>query len=64
MGFTGCHIDNFNNRYHFINGQLHRDDGPAFECHNGSQKWFLNGVLIRCETQEEFEHFMKLKAFW
>jgi hypothetical protein len=26
-----------------FNGQLHREDGPAYEGANGSKAWFLNG---------------------
>ena len=26
----------------FLNGKLHREDGPAIEYPNGSKEWFLN----------------------
>lgn len=51
-------------KYHYVNGQLHREDGPAIELPNGYKFWFLYGRGTRCKTQEEFEKFMKLKAFW
>jgi len=31
----------------FLNGQLHREDGPAIEWEDGTKKWFLNGQLHR-----------------
>ena len=31
----------------YLNGQLHREDGPAIEWLNGDKEWFLNGQLHR-----------------
>ena len=31
----------------FLNGELHREDGPAVEWPDGSKWWFLNGKLHR-----------------
>ena len=31
----------------YLNGQLHREDGPAVESANGYKSWFLNGQLHR-----------------
>ena len=33
--------------YYFQNGQLHREDGPAKECVDGSKCWYKNGQLHR-----------------
>jgi hypothetical protein len=30
------------NRNWYLNGKLHRDDGPAIECANGDKAWYLN----------------------
>ena len=30
-----------------LNGQLHREDGPAIECIDGTKSWWLNGELHR-----------------
>jgi len=30
-----------------LNGQLHREDGPAVEWPDGDNSWYLNGVLHR-----------------
>jgi len=31
----------------FLNGKLHREDGPAVEYADGAKSWFLNGQLHR-----------------
>ena len=31
----------------FLNGKLHREDGPAIESAIGHKQWFLNGKLHR-----------------
>ena len=49
----------------YRNGKLHRLDGPALDRTNmGETYWFYHGELIECETQEEFERYLRLKAFW
>ena len=35
----------------FLNGELHREDGPAIEWANGAKEWYLNGEEL---TEEEF----------
>lgn len=34
---------------YFLNGMLHRTDGPAVEYHNGTQNWYLNNELHRTD---------------
>jgi hypothetical protein len=34
-------------RFWYLNGELHREDGPAVECSNGTRKWYLDGQLHR-----------------
>ena len=31
----------------YLNGKLHREDGPAVEWDNGHKEWYLNGKLHR-----------------
>ena len=31
----------------YINGNLHREDGPAIEYQNGGKQWYINGKLHR-----------------
>ena len=47
----------------YKNGKYHRVNGPAIEYDNGIKSWWLNGERISCKTQEEFEYYMKYKAF-
>ena len=35
------------NKQWFLNGELHREDGPAIERTNGDKEWYLNGVRHR-----------------
>ena len=39
----------------YLNGELHREDGPAFECSSGDKQWYLNGQLHR-EDGPAFEY--------
>ena len=34
-------------KYWYLNGELHREDGPAIEWPNQSKAWYLNGKLHR-----------------
>jgi len=36
-------------RFHYQNGKLHRDDGPAIERANGDKAWHLNGKYHRLD---------------
>ena len=38
-----CKIDELENKAWYLNGKLHRRNGPAIEWPNGSKMWFLNG---------------------
>jgi hypothetical protein len=31
----------------YLNGKLHREDGPAVECSDGAKFWYLNGKRHR-----------------
>ena len=37
-------------KYWYLNGKLHREDGPSIICCNGSKCWHLNGKKV---TEEE-----------
>ena len=34
-------------RFWYLNGKYHREDGPAIEWTNGDRSWYLNGELHR-----------------
>ena len=48
----------------YQNGILHRLDGHAEECPDGTKYWFYEGIGTDCNSQEEFEKYLKLKLFW
>ena len=52
------------NKSWYINGELHREDGPAIERGDDHHDWYYNGKFINCSSQQEFEKYIKLKAFW
>ena len=37
-------VDDDGNKLWHLNGNLHREDGPALEWADGSKEWYLNGV--------------------
>jgi hypothetical protein len=43
----GLIIDKDGTKSWFLNGELHREDGPAIEYKNGSKAWYINGKLHR-----------------
>ena len=42
-------IDKYGNKKWYLNGKLHREDGPAKEWKNGYKKWYLNGKLQKIQ---------------
>jgi ribosomal protein L21E len=42
-----CETDANGTKEWYLNGQLHREDGPAVECANGKKYWYLNGQRHR-----------------
>ena len=42
-------------KWWYLNGELHREDGPAVEWVNGDKFWWLNGKLHR-EDGPAFEY--------
>ena len=48
----------------FQNGLRHRTDGPAVEYFDGYKAWYYEDKYIKCNSQKEFERYIKLKLFW
>ena len=46
-----------------LEGQLHREDGPAFEWPDGSKEWYINGKLHR-EDGPAIEDTNGTKKWW
>ena len=36
-------VDADGDKFWYVNGKLHREDGPACEHANGDKRWYLNG---------------------
>jgi len=48
----------------FSKYKVHNEDGPAAIKRDGTMEWWLNGNRLFCETQQQFECYMRNKAFW
>ena len=44
-----CETDGNGDKRWYLNGKLHRTDGPAIEWIDGSKSWYLNGKLHRTD---------------
>lgn len=60
-------INEYGSKFWLKNGKLHREDGPAIEYSDGTKEWWYHETLIggsvRNYTQEQFEAWLKFKAF-
>ncbi len=45
-----CQVDRYGHKHWFLNGLLHREDGPAAEYVGGGKVWYLHGERIHPET--------------
>jgi len=46
---NGLVVDSDGTETWWLNGELHREDGPAIIYANGIKKWYLNGKLHRVD---------------
>jgi hypothetical protein len=44
-----CEVSSNGNKHWYLNGKLHRVDGPASEEANGTKRWWLNDKLHRVD---------------
>ena len=56
-------IDEYGNKRCYLNGKLHREDGPAIEWTDGDKAWYLDGKLHR-EDGPAVEHINGFKEWW
>jgi hypothetical protein len=47
----------------YQHGYLHRLDGPAVDFKN-HPKWYIDGKIVDCASNEEFLRIVKLKSFF
>jgi hypothetical protein len=50
-------------RYWYFNGKFHRTDGPAVDRADGTKIWYYYGKRTNCQSQQEFELWIRFKAF-
>jgi len=50
-------------RQWWLNGKLHREDGPAYEWADGDRAWYLNGKLHR-EDGPAYEDAHGTRSWW
>jgi hypothetical protein len=56
-------VINGNRYYHNKNGDMHREDGPAFESKDGWQVWYINGRKHR-EDGPAVVHSSGVMEWW
>jgi hypothetical protein len=49
---------------YWVSGERHRENGAAIEYADGLKDWFYRGKHIDCQSQEQFEKIIRIKAFW
>jgi len=61
-----CEVDEYGTKYWYLNGELHREDGPAAEYADGSKYWYVNDEKIEVPNNDNdiFLRMINLKAFW
>ena len=40
-------VSQFGDKWWYLNGKIHRENGPAIEYRNGDKEWYLNGKIHR-----------------
>jgi len=58
-----CKIDEFGDKYWYLNGEFHREDGPAVEYTTGTKIWYLNGHIHR-QDGPAIEYYTGTKEWW
>jgi hypothetical protein len=43
----GLNINKYGDKFWYLNGNRHREDGPAIEYADGTKRWYLDGSLHR-----------------
>jgi hypothetical protein len=56
-------VNNYGDRYWYLNGNLHREDGPAIENADGTRFWYLNGKCHR-EDGPAIEYADGTREWW
>ena len=57
---NGLHSYEDGTKMWFLNGELHREDGPACEYSNGTKKWYLNSECVYSEYVNKLSDYDNL----
>jgi len=50
-------------KYWYLNGKLHREDGPAIEYYNGYKEYYYNGkYLANINSNKELKRYIKFQS--
>ena len=49
---TEIKIDEDGTKKYYVNGLLHKEDGPAVEYSNGDKEWWINGEFIKFKNND------------
>ena len=56
-------VDDRGTKFWFLNGEYHREDGPAIEYRDGTKYWFLNGKETTTNHQQQTDIVEYIDAF-
>ena len=66
---TGCLIKPKGDKEYYIDGRLHREDGPAIEYANGDKAYYIDGKLhredgpaIECVSGKKYYYLNDIKV--
>jgi hypothetical protein len=51
------------NKWWYLDGLLHREDGPAIDNSGHTKFWYLNGVRISLETESDDPKVKRLQEY-
>jgi hypothetical protein len=63
FGECELHVSSSNSKFWYLNGQRHRDDGPAIIYFSGRKEWYQHGLRHR-EDGPAVEGPGQLKEWW
>ena len=61
--YQTIYINKDGSKYYYLNGKVHREDGPAIEYVDGTKYWYKNSKLHR-EDGPAVEHANGNKSWW
>jgi len=59
-----CEINSLGTKRWILNGQLHREDGPAIEWSGGSKFWYFYGQLHRLDGPAVIRNDDSTESWW